>query len=181
MSVCVRLSHLRYPEWEVILPHQCAILLADIGRFPYNRCVGPRKLPCGRPFLSVVIESIVKVRSSYHMSKRKRSSGPDGPETRKEKVTYTNFLKWRKDFDRNYHSVSWLECETETVGGKRTVSCLKCTVCRKFKDAIRHRRNFNEHWVTGANTMKTSNIRDHAQSEQHVYAMALLAKERAIS
>ena len=35
--------------------------------------------------------------------------------------------------------------------------------------------------MTGANTMKTSNIRDHSQSEQHVHAMALLAKECAIS
>ena len=32
---------------------QCAILLADIGRFPYMHWVGPRNLPRGRPFLSV--------------------------------------------------------------------------------------------------------------------------------
>ena len=115
------------------------------------------------------------------MSKRRRSSGPDYPETTKRTVTHSTFLKWKKDFDRDYQSVSWLECETETVGGKRTVCCLKCTVCMKFKDVLRHRRNFNECWVTGANTLKTSNIRDHAQSEQHAHAMALLAKERAIA
>lgn len=86
-----------------------------------------------------------------------------------------------ENFDRDNHSVSWLECDTETKSGMQIVTCLKHTICTKFKDVLRHQRNFNKCWLTEANTMKTSNLRDHAQSEQHIYAMALLTKEHAIA
>ena len=77
--------------------------------------------------------------------------------------------------------MSWLSCKAEIVGGKRTVKCLYCTVCTKFKEKIDSRRNFSARWITGAESLKTSNIRDHAQCDQHVHAMNQLKKEHATS
>ena len=37
--------------------------------------------------------------------------------------------------------------------------------------------NFSHRWIIGAESIHTSNIRDHAQSEQHVHAMSLFNHE----
>ena len=56
----------------------------------------------------------------------------------------------------------------------------KCSVCSKFRSSIIHKRNFSDRWITGgADSIRTSNIRDHATSEQHSHAMSLLSKEQA--
>ena len=45
---------------------------------------------------------------------------------------------------------------------------------------LKGRRNFSERWITGAESVCNSNIRDHAQSDQHECAMDLLKREQAI-
>ena len=42
-----------------------------------------------------------------------------------------------------------------------------------------HRRNFSDRWIVGADSVRTSNIRDHAHSDQHDHAMSLLKQESA--
>ena len=39
------------------------------------------------------------------------------------------------------------------------------------------RRNFSDYWIIGASSIRTSNIRDHAKSDQHLHAMSLLQRE----
>ena len=56
---------------------------------------------------------------------------------------------------------------------------LKCSVCTRFRSRIMHRRNFSDRWIVGADSVRTSNIRDHAHSEQHDHAMSLLKQESA--
>lgn len=73
-----------------------------------------------------------------------------------------------------------LDCDTKNEQGKIVVACLKCVVCTKYKEVLKNRRNFSNNWIDGAKTMKTSSIRDHALSDQHIHAMALLNKEKAI-
>ncbi|XP_065892470.1 zinc finger protein 862-like [Dysidea avara] len=51
------------------------------------------------------------------------------------------------------------------------------TICKKFQARIVGKRNFSDRWITGAESIRTSNIRDHAHSEQHVHAMMLLHQE----
>ena len=41
------------------------------------------------------------------------------------------------------------------------------------------RRNYSERWITGADSLRTSNIRDHTDSDQHRNAMCLLQRENA--
>ena len=45
---------------------------------------------------------------------------------------------------------------------------------------LKGQRNFSERWITGAESVHNSNIRDHAWSDQHECAMNLLKRERAI-
>ena len=46
-------------------------------------------------------------------------------------------------------------------------------------DRIRGRRNFSDKWICGADSIRTSNVRDHARNDMHSHAMSLLQKERA--
>ena len=41
------------------------------------------------------------------------------------------------------------------------------------------RRNYNERCITGADSLRTTNIRDHAHSYQHRNAMSFLQRENA--
>ena len=75
--------------------------------------------------------------------------------------------------------MSWLDCDTRKEQGKVVVTCLKCVVCTKHKEAIKNRRNFNSKWIDGAVTMKTSNIQDHALSDQYIHTMVSFSKEKA--
>ena len=113
--------------------------------------------------------------------KRATASGSaeDAPDPKKRKVMYSTYQKWRRDFDRDCHTVPWLGCETEMAGGKRWVKRLNCTICTKYKERIMGRRNYSERWITGADSLCTSNIRDHAHSDQHQHAMSVLQREKA--
>ena len=51
----------------------------------------------------------------------------------------------------------------------------------KYQDKIKGRKNFSDKWIIGAELLRTSNIKDHAQCEQHKHAMTLLRKEQAQS
>ena len=61
--------------------------------------------------------------------------------------------------------------------GGTMVSKLKCGVCVKFQSVIERRRNYYDKWITGVDSVRTSNIRDHAKTDQHKHAMMLLKKE----
>ena len=111
----------------------------------------------------------------------------DAPEQKKRKVLYSTHKKWRRDFDFDFdfdfdcncQTVTWLVCEMEIAAGKWWGKCLTCTVCTKYKDRIVGRRNYSERWITRADSLHTSNIRDHVHSDQHRNAMSLLQRENA--
>ena len=75
--------------------------------------------------------------------------------------------------------MSWLLCTSEVDGGKKVVSQLKCKVCIDFADRIRSSKNFSDKWIVEADSVRISNVRDHAQSDQH--AVLLLKKKQAKS
>ena len=53
---------------------------------------------------------------------------------------------------------------------------LKCRIFDKFKERIIIRRNFSQKLIDGADSLQTTNIRDHVKSEQHCHAMNLERK-----
>ena len=65
--------------------------------------------------------------------------------------------------------------------GRKMVRALKCSICSKYKSRIESSRNFNDKWIVGAESLRTSNIRDHGKNNQYVLAMSLLEKEHATS
>ena len=54
-------------------------------------------------------------------------------------------------------------------------------VCVKFQPKIAGRRNYSNKWIVGADSLRTSNIKDHARTDQHNHAMLLLKKEQSSS
>ena len=49
---------------------------------------------------------------------------------KKRKVAYTMFEKWRYDFDCEFETVSWLECESAVEGRTKALRKLKCSICK---------------------------------------------------
>ena len=45
------------------------------------------------------------------------STTKDALEHKKRKVTYSTYEKWRRDFDCECKTVTWLSCETKMAGG----------------------------------------------------------------
>ena len=44
------------------------------------------------------------------------------------------------------------------------VEKLKCKVCTKYKERIIGRRNFSNKWIKGSDSIRTTNLVDHAKS-----------------
>ena len=65
--------------------------------------------------------------------------------------------------DKECQTVTWLDCETEVRWSKMSVMQLRCSICTEFKTSIATRRNFSERWISGADSVRTSNVHDHAR------------------
>ena len=113
------------------------------------------------------------------MKRAQSSSDASAPEPKKRNVVYATYQKWKSDTDQECLIVTWLDCDTELSGRKKIVTKLRCSVCAKFKRRIATRRNFSERWLLGAESVRASNIHNHARADQHIYAMSLLKQEHA--
>ena len=113
--------------------------------------------------------------------RRRRDTQDEAGATKKRRVDYATFQKWQRDLDREYQTMSWLDSSSEKECGKKVVTQLKCKVCSDFVERIRGRKNFSDKWIVGADSLRVSNVRDHAQNDQHTHAMSLLKKQRAES
>ena len=96
----------------------------------------------------------------------------------RRQVKRATFEKWQRDFEKDYQSMSWLRCEVEK-SDKDLVSKLFCLVCQKYEANIQSVKHFSAAWITGSANQKTSNITDHAKSEQHKLAMSRLRIDQA--
>ena len=64
------------------------------------------------------------------------SSEASAPEPKKRKVAYSTYQKWRSELDRDCHTVTWLDCDTEVSGKKKIVTKLRCSVCSNSKRVL---------------------------------------------
>ncbi len=119
------------------------------------------------------------------MSKRVSSdSGSIGkfskcPALKKRRVSFATFQKWRTDLDRECNTLSWLDCECSGQSSRKIVEKLKCKVCTQYEPRIMGMRNYSEKWISGADSVRTSNIRDHSNSDHHKHATLLLKRDQA--
>ena len=88
---------------------------------------------------------------------------------KKRHVDYATFQKWQRYLDREYQTMTWLDYSSEKEQGKKVVVQLKCKVWSDFVEKIRGRKNFSEKWIVGADSVRLSNVRDHAQNDQHTH------------
>lgn len=112
------------------------------------------------------------------MKRARAESGRESSESdiaKKRRVEVKSYQKWQKELDKDYQTLSWLECTTTT--SKDLVDELKCKVCAKFMDKLVGMRNFNDKWICVAKSLRISNIKDHAKSDQHARAMMYARKE----
>ena len=108
--------------------------------------------------------------------KRVIDSVRDSFKKRNQPVFLTTFNKWQVQFDRDYNSLCWLRCETND---NALVEKLWSHACRKYESYITGMKNFSIAWIKGSTNQKTSNVMDHATSEQHTTAMARMQADNA--
>ena len=77
--------------------------------------------------------------------------------------------------------MSWLDCSCDREGDKKPVNKLSCKVCSEFVDRMRGMKNFSDKWIVGADSIRVSNVQEHAQNKQHKHAMSFLRKRSATS
>ena len=104
------------------------------------------------------------------------TSGTEAP-AKQRKVKHETFKKWTNQYDQECQMITWLDCEMVLKGCMKVVVKLKCWLCTKYKDKIIGRKNFSDKWISGAESVRTTNIVDHAKSDQHTHAMNLQKKE----
>ena len=113
------------------------------------------------------------------MSSRKRSADSAATASfKKRKVTVTTFNKWKREFDREHNTLSWLCCDV-SAEDKTLVEVLRCEVFTKHEGAMTAMKNFSKVWITGSSNQKTSNSFDHATSKQHRAAMVRVRADAA--
>ena len=109
----------------------------------------------------------------YSVSFSSNSSSTDDSTTAKRlkrQVQLSTFEKWQRELDKEHNMLPWHCCEQDRRE-QSLVSTLHCKVCREYDDKIIGFRNFSNAWINGSSNQKTSNIVDHARSDQHKAAM----------
>ena len=56
-----------------------------------------------------------------------------------------------------------------------------CKICTQFEEKIKSRKNFSSKSITGADSVRISNVCDHVRNDQHTHAMSLLKEQRTLS
>jgi len=106
---------------------------------------------------------------AYQSSSSLSDSSLSAPAAKKSKrqVTEATFDRWKSQYDKEHQSLLWLSCEKDP-SDRRLISKLFCEICKRYESKIEGMRNYSAAWITNH---KTSNILDHAKSEQHSSAM----------
>ena len=108
-------------------------------------------------------------------------STPSSSKKAKQHVAKATFEKWQRELEKDHGQLrSWLRCEVEKTP-EHCVSKLFCAVCQRYEDKICGMKHFSRAWITGLSNQKTSNIVDHAKSDQHKAAMARFKADQAQS
>ena len=50
------------------------------------------------------------------------------PDSKKRRVAYSTYSKWKAEMDKNCQTMTWLECDSEVFSSKRFVTKLRCSV-----------------------------------------------------
>ena len=98
----------------------------------------------------------------------------------KRLVSVSTVERWRRTYDKTLNTFTWLSYD-EVPGDREHVIILHCTVCTRFRDKIKHTRNFCLAFIDGSSNLRMSSFKDHAKSEVHRIAMHHLKKAQSTS
>ena len=91
------------------------------------------------------------------------------------------FKKSKRDLDKEFNAVMWLERETVMVSGKKTVrvlKCVKCSICSKYRIRIEiSRKNFSNRMDCQCQIASHKQY-SRSQKKQSACASHVTAKER---
>ena len=107
-------------------------------------------------------------------AKHPSSASSFEPSPKRRQVTITTFKKWQTQHEKEYQTLSWLRCDSDS----RKLLVWRAA-CKKYEDKIRGVKNFSSAWIVGSSNQKVSNVLDHARSEQHKVALTQLRAEQA--
>ena len=82
------------------------------------------------------------------------------------RVSLSTFKKWQTHYEKEYQTLSWLRCNLD-FDSNDCVGSLWSELCRMYESSIVGSKNFQHAWLVGSVNQRTSNIIDHAMSEQH--------------
>ena len=92
-----------------------------------------------------------------------------------ERTLKTNTLKkWINEDLAASNAFLWLKHEENN---NSQVKLMKCMVCTKFEDKIKHNRDFCNAWIQGTCNLRLSNAKDHAATKCHQHAYDLYVKD----
>lgn len=113
------------------------------------------------------------------MSDQKRTTdGAPCASSKRRKATITTFNKWKTQFEHEDQTLLWLCCDVSEED-KTVVEMLWCEMCKKHEDGITGMKNFCRVWISGSSNQKTSNIINHATSEQYHAVMSQVRADAA--
>ena len=87
----------------------------------------------------------------------------------RRQVAVVTFKKWQSQFELEHQSLSWLRCDI-CKDNRGLIDKLWYELC-KYEHSIQSLNNVSRAWITGSSNHKTSNMLDHASSDQLCAAM----------
>ena len=112
------------------------------------------------------------------LSSGSSSSFSDSNKKHKRQITVSTFNKWQSQYNREHCSLLWLRCDKDQ-DDRTMVSTHWCDICRKHETNICGLKHFSRAWIEGSTNQRTSNVLDHATSNQHEAAMVRYNRDRA--
>ena len=116
-----------------------------------------------------------------HASSTSSSSNYESSQSEKKgrrQITVRTFEKWQGQYIPAHESLTWLQCDKDP-SDKTLISELWCEPCRKYEARMKGQKNFSNAWIRGTSNQRTSNVIDHASSNQHKTSMAYLKADLA--
>ena len=109
---------------------------------------------------------LFQVLANCTLTSKRTSSDDDGSSfAEHRKVKLGTFQKWLMDNNCEYKTLTWLDSDTSWENGYKVAEKLKCKVCKKYKERIICKKNFSGKWIEGADSVRMTNLVDHAKSD----------------
>ena len=92
------------------------------------------------------------------MKRSRDSSSREGSSSSRREVAFYTYKKWMTELECGFQTLSWLDCDTGSIEGKKVVTKLKCKICTKHQLRINGRKHFSNKWIDGADSSEQATL-----------------------